>query len=140
VLTLKQINLAISNLIFGKFPELKIQSSDVKGGFNRPSFFVKLDNPSRDTGLHTVERSMTVRILYFPESRNDYALELMDVQDQLESAFNLNISVGDRIITIEETRAQVIDGVLEFEFDLEFTEAVEIVDDSELMEELELGT
>ena len=140
MLTLKQIDKAIGDLILNHFPNIEIQSTDVKEGFNRPSFFVKLDNPIRDTRLYSSNRSMTVRINYFPKSRKDYAIDLMDVQDELETVFNLNISIADRTITIDETRAQVIDGVLEFEFDLEFSEAVEIEDDSEIMEELELET
>jgi hypothetical protein len=136
--TLKQIKLAINDMILAKFPAIEIQSTDVKEGFNRPSFFVQLDNIGRDTKLYVSERGLTTRIYYFPEDRYNYSLEIMDIQDSLESIFNLNFKVGNRTITISETRGQEIDGVLEFEFDFEFVEPVDVSDNSDLMGELEI--
>jgi len=137
MLTLKQIILAINEIILAKFPTIEIQSTDVKEGFKRPSFFVQLDNIDSDTGLYFSKRSMTTRIHYFPSNRHNYSLELMDIQDDLESIFNLNFGVDNRVITIQETRAQTIDGVLEFEFDFGFVESKEIADEGVTMEELE---
>jgi hypothetical protein len=137
MLTLKQIILAIDEVILAKFPTIEIQATDVKEGFKRPSFFVQLDNISSDTGLYFSKRSMTTRIYYFPSNRHNYSLELIDMQDGLESIFKLNFEVENRVITIAETRGQTIDGVLEFEFDFEFTEKLEIEDLGDPMEELD---
>lgn len=136
MLTLKQIKLAINNMILEKFPDIEIISRDVSEGFVRPSFHVMFDNIDRDTRFYVSERSMTVRIYYFPSDRYEYSLEILDIQDSLESIFNLNLEVEDRVITINETRGQQIDGVLEFEFDFDFVESNEREDKGELMEEL----
>jgi hypothetical protein len=138
MLTLKQIKLVINNLLLNKFPTIEIQSEDVRQGFNRPCFFVQLDNDDRDTRLYVTERSILVRIHYFPTNRYEYSLEIMDIQDGLESIFNLNFKVETRVITINETRAQTIDGVLEFEFDFEFVDPVETIEEGDLMGDLEL--
>lgn len=141
MLTLKQIKLAIIDMIMTKFPDIKIQSTDVTSGFKRPSFFVTIDNVNRDSRLYHSIRSMTIRIHYFPSDRNKYSLELLDIQDGLESIFNLNFKVEDRVITINDTRSQEVDGVLEFEFDLNFLESNEITQTGELgelMSDLEL--
>lgn len=140
MLSLKDIKLAVNNKIKEQFPDVDIQSKDVKEGFKRPSFFVQLDNIQRDTRLYTAVRDITVRIYYFAEDRYKNDLENMDVLDGLESCFNLNFTAGGKVITINDTRGQTIDGVLEFEFDFQFYEDVQEPDDSDLMQELELKT
>lgn len=139
MLSLKQIKLAINNMLITKFPSIDIQSTDIKEGFNRAAFFVTIDNVNRDTRLYHSERSMTIRIHYFPSDRYKNSLELLDIQDDLESIFNLNFIVEDRVITIDDTQSQVVDGVLEFEFDFNFLESNDITETGELMGELEIG-
>lgn len=136
MLTLKQIDKAIADMLNNHFPDIEIQSSDVEEGFKRPSFFMQLDNINTDTRQYYAIRTMTARIYYFPSSRYEYSLEVLDMQDQLNSVFNLNFPVGDRVITIDETRSQVIDKVLEFEFDFEYHDYIKLDDDGDLMQEL----
>lgn len=134
---LKDIKKAINEMITSEFPDIEIQAADVEKGFERPSFFVEMDNLFRDSRQFGSIRSMTIRIYFFPGDRYKYSLELMDVQDRLESIFNLNFAVKDRVITIDETRGQTIDGVLEFEFDFEFHDQIEEEEKPRpLMEEL----
>lgn len=136
---LSDIKKAVNSLIKSEFPNIEIQATDVEKGFKRPSFFVLLDNVDRDTWQFISIRSMTVRIYYFPSDRYRYSLETMDVQDRLESIFNLNFAVRDRVITINETRGQMVDEVLEFEFDFEFDDksGAHRDGDGDLMEVLE---
>lgn len=136
MLTLSQIKKAINDRIIAKFPTIEIQAADVEEGFTRPSFFVRFDNLIWNTRQYFSERSMTVRIYYFPSDRYVYSLESMDVQDSLGSIFNLNFNVVDRVLTINEVRGQTIDGVLEFEFDFEFVESTMEVASGVLMQEM----
>lgn len=139
MLTMRQITKSITDMIISSFPGIGVQSSDVKEGFKRPSFFAEIVNVGSDTKQFVVDRSMTARIYYFPESRHDYSLEIMDMVDGLDSTFNLSMVVVDRVVTINETRSQTIDGVLEFEFDFEFTDSIQTDNDDDLMEDLELN-
>jgi hypothetical protein len=125
MITYKQIVKAITDKLVGKFPLIPIVENNVEEGFDRPSFFVMLDNVTRDERRHYSIRSMTCRIYFFPSDRYNFTLEFLDIQEKLESAFNLTLSVADRLITITETRTQQIGEqtetkVLEFEFDFSF--------------------
>jgi hypothetical protein len=136
MLSLTTIKKVINDKIALKFPAIEILSNDVKEGFSRPSFFVKLDNITKDSRLYTTEKSITVRIYYFASNRYQNDIENMEKQDALEEIFNLNFTAGGKTITIDETRGQIIDSVLEFEFDFNYQDPNYVEDDSELMEEL----
>ena len=97
-----------------------INSSDVTEGFERPSFFVQLINPIRSANENQVHKAMTVQIYYFPSDRYENSIEVLDMQDQLEELFDLKLSVHDRLLDINELNTDLIDGVLNCSFDLEF--------------------
>ena len=131
-LTYEQIVTAITSQLQTQFPSVSIVAEDVTEGssnaatgytFPRPSFTVTLENVSNDDMLSVAERLLTCRILYFPTNIYTYSVEMLQTMDGLESAFNLNIPIQDRVLTLEDTRSQQIgDGtqikVLEFSFDI----------------------
>ncbi|NBI30716.1 phage tail terminator family protein [Chengkuizengella marina] len=134
-MSLEDINIAINDNLIAEF-EYDINSKDVKEGFSRPSFFVSFDNVSRSSSEYYRERALTVRIYFFPKSRYEYSLEILDVQERLENLFDLKLNVVDRKLNIHEVRSEVTDGVLSFHFDLQYLESKE-VEESEMMQELE---
>jgi len=125
VITYKQIKKAINDELKRQF-SLDINSNDVKEGFQRPSFSVVFDNINRSSTMDQVEKSLTIQIFYFPEDQYDYSMEILDVQEQLEEVFDLKLSVLDRKFNIIEATSTVIDGVLEFSFDIQFFDAKDI--------------
>jgi hypothetical protein len=125
MITYKIIKLAINTLLLNKF-KIEINSNDVKEGFGRPSFFVSFDDMIRSSTPDQVEKSMTIRIYYFPRNREDNSLELLDVQEQLENLFDLKLIVLDRKLNVLEASSVVTDGVLEFSFELHFFEGKEV--------------
>ncbi|MCM3411464.1 phage tail terminator family protein [Metabacillus litoralis] len=137
MITYKDIKLSVNNSLINKF-NLPINSNDVKEGFSRPSFFVELDNFNPSSTLVQVEKNLTIRIYYFPSDRYDYSLELLDIQEGLESLFDLKLSVLDRQFTINDKTADVVDGVLNFYFDLHFFDGKDNdpSDEGELMDTL----
>lgn len=126
MITYKDIKLAINRKI--KTLGIEINSKDVTEGFNRPSFFVEFLNPVRSGDESQVHKSLSVQIYYFPTDRYDYSIEMLDMQDKLENLFDLKLSVGDRLITINEASSEPVDGVLNFSFDIEFYEGREVQD------------
>lgn len=124
MITYKDIKKAINTKLKKEF-DFEINSNDVKEGFNRPSFFVTLDNHNRSSNQDQIQKSLTVRIYYFPTDRYEYSLEIMDIQERLENLFDLKLKVKDRYLNIMETSGNETDGVLEFSFDIDFYEARE---------------
>ncbi|MGE8080508.1 phage tail terminator family protein [Peribacillus loiseleuriae] len=114
---------------------IEINSNDVQEGFNRPSFFVQLENNVRSGDENQVHKALTVQIYYFPKDRYDYSIEVMDVQDQLENKFDLKLKVLDRFFNIDEVTSDTTDGVLSFSFDLAFYDGKEISFDSGYVDE-----
>ncbi|MED3549961.1 DUF6838 family protein [Cytobacillus praedii] len=135
MITYKDIKLAINSKLINKF-NIEVNSNDVKEGFIRPSFFVSLDNIAPSSTVDQVEKSLTVRINYFPTDKDNFSLELLDIQEQLENLFNLKLEVLDRLINIDEVNALTTDGVLEFSFDISFYDGKEEID-YPLMHELD---
>lgn len=139
MLTRVQINKAINDKIKAEFPDIEIQSSDVEEGFKRPSFFVSLETPQTTPYQFNVQRDMTCRILFFPTSRHQYKVEAYDVMDRLEKRFGLNFTVDDRVITIDDARADIIDKVVHYDFDFSYLDDSsyeETGENQELMREL----
>ena len=118
MITYKDIRFAINQQL--KKTNIEITSRDVTEGFNRPSFFVQLDNNVRSADENQVHKSMTVQIYYFPTDRYEYSIEVLDMQETLEGLFDLKLAVKDRFFNVDEILMDVVDGVLSCSFDLEF--------------------
>lgn len=133
MITYKDIDRALTNKLIGHF-NIAINSNDVKKGFEKPSFFVEFDNAARSATEDQVNRSLTIRIYYFPTDRNDNAIELLEVQEALENIFDLKLEVLDRKFNIDEVRSDVTDGVLNFSFDITYFEGKEITENEAIQE------
>jgi len=120
MITFENIKTTVSRNLKENFNGLKVFGKSVQDGFTRPSFKVELDNVKREGSLTQVERSCTVRIFYFPADENDSTIELLDVQEKIGDLFDLKFSVEGRHLNIVEPNFDEIDGVLQFEFDLQF--------------------
>jgi hypothetical protein len=137
-ITLRDIKEAVENTLSVSFPSITIYRGNIIKSFPRPSFHTQIDNVSRNDRLYVSERGMTITIHYFPPDRYQYEFDIMSIQESLEATFKLNFKVKDRTFTIEEIHSQVVDGVLEFEFNFSFSEANEGEEQGDLMTDLEL--
>lgn len=136
MITFKKIKIAVNNALKRNF-SIKVNSNDVKEGFDRPSFFVEFDDVSR-VGLESqVEKSLTVRIYYFPSSEEEASVEILDMQEELGNVFDTHLAVEDRLLHINEPTSTVSDGVLQFEFELSFEDGRE-VEETELVQEIDI--
>lgn len=101
----------------------KVIARDVEKGFERPAFFVELDNNVRFGTAEQVERSLTVRIYYFPTDRYEHSVEVLDTLDQVETLFDLKLQVNDRWLNVNDFRSTMNEGVLICTFDTSFIDA-----------------
>lgn len=135
MITLKDIKLAINNLIEATFPEIEISSKDIKEGFSRPSFFIDFEAMSKHSTEEQVIRELQIIIYYFPSDPHKNSLELLEVQEKLEEVFDLKLNVSDRYFNIDDPSGVKSDGVLQFSFSIKYEEGREI-EEAELMENL----
>lgn len=122
--TLKSLALAINQKLTEVFPEIPITNKDITEGFARPSFYTDFDSfRVLQTSGRRTDKTVHVTIYFFPTDRYQYKLELLDVQEELQAAFcdELVLADGTRLY-MGELESEVVDGVLQFAFDIAFTQ------------------
>ena len=138
-MTLKEIALAINRQLKKAVPEIEIVTKDIEEGFDRPSFFVDFEQ----FGVHRIsarqlERTVSVTIFFFPSDPYQYKLEMLDIQQRLEDAFNDELVINDETrLYMGEIESTKTDGVLQFSFEIAYT-AIDYSEDDSIpdMEEL----
>ena len=134
---------SVTDRLKTKYPDISYNSQrDITEGFDRPSFFIDLDNiKSSDFMSEARDHSNTARIYYFSSTKDNNKIELLNLQDDLNELFIENnlITVNDNIkFEIEELDFSVVDKVLHCYFDIKISENYERIDTTPVMEELEL--
>jgi len=120
---------SINKILEDKFSNIPILSEkDVEEKIIRPSFMVSMDNISSNNFMNMViDKSLTIRIYYFPSSRYKYKIENLNMIDNLNELFvendilkleNFNILINGEIST------DVVQSVLNYNFDIEFSENI----------------
>lgn len=139
MITLVDIKKSINNVLKNNFPDVKIYSSDTKEGFNRPAFFTQIVPLTSDyeTVNYTSNRLM-VAIQYFSESGTE--LENLKMDEDLRKAFGMTLKVNQRSFLLRNIRSEIVDEVLQFKFDLNFFDGVEITkEEYEIMKQLNMN-
>lgn len=139
MITLVDIKKSINNVLKNNFPDVKIYSSDTKEGFNRPAFFTQIVPLTSDyeTVNYTSNRLM-VAIQYFSESGTE--LENLKMDEDLRKAFGMTLKVSQRSFLLRNIRSEIVDEVLQFKFDLNFFDGVEITkEEYEIMKQLNIN-
>lgn len=115
----KAVNTALKKIQLNGQP-ISITSQDVTEGFSRPSFFVQMETTERSSDLDNNHRAIRITVYYFPTDRYEYSVEVLKIQEALENVFDLKLRVSDRLLNIQESESMIVDGVLNFMFDVEF--------------------
>lgn len=101
----------------------KIMASDVKDGFDKPSFFVYIPFFHASTETVTTNRkTYEVEIQLNNSSTN----ELLSVEEQLYELFSYTIKVNDRVFEIDNVESEIIDKNLYFNFVISFMEVINV--------------
>ena len=105
---------------------INIVADDIRSGFEKPAFFVQLTIITANEGADII----TADIHYFPKLKTQ--LELFKMTDKLNELFSdYCIEVGDENLKIEEIRADYIDNVLQYKFDLTIEHEINLFKDEE---------
>ena len=122
---------AVNEKIKSKFPAIPILSqSDVSEKIIRPSFMTMLDNiDTENFTFDTADKECKVIIHYFASDKDKNKIENLNMIDDLEELFLENNQLeivksnGKKfLIGIEEAESETVDKVLNFSFDLEFSD------------------
>lgn len=142
MVTSKDIIMAVDRELRNKFPDENIEYRDLEEGFEKPSFFISLDNNlySDFMAIYKVSQKI-VRISYFPYDRYNNTEDLLEIQEELSNIFFSALTIGDNfIIDIKNCNSNIVEGVLYYDFQIEYIqEAQEEVVNSDLMEELNIN-
>lgn len=117
---------------------LPIYANEVKEGYDKPSFFVRIYPVS--SNLETKNYMMTdlrIEVSYYSDTK-DTVKNMMVVQD-LRKAFGVSLKVGNRTLTIHDTEVDKIDDdIYEFTLSTGYLELVNFDKEPEVATELHL--
>lgn len=126
MISLRSIKAAITANLKTKYPTCKVHFDNVEKS-DAPYFYVEFT-----TGIHTTvddtysDRTIQVDVTYVhpkdAKGRVDRSA-VFDVGDGLDLLFRPYLQVGDRYITILSAETAMVDDVLHYIFDLQFTDA-----------------
>ncbi|MFY0742153.1 DUF6838 family protein [Solibacillus silvestris] len=145
IIDFSQIKIAVNNFLKEKFPEIPVKAQDITKGFERPSFSTVIEQPILITTENQLETSCTVVVYFFPEYEdNEKSLNVLDMEWKMPLLFGNKLLVANRALNINEPSANVVDGILVFQFEILFYQASDSQFSShnpnaELMQELDFN-
>lgn len=125
MIKLREIQKAIVKLLTSKYPSYEVHFDNIEKS-NTPYFYVDMFVRSGVGDDTYFDRLVQCDIAFRPmedKMKRINRAELYDMSDQLERMFRPVLQVGDRFITINGFEHTIIDEVLHFIFNLEFTDA-----------------
>lgn len=140
MITMKEIITGINERLKQIAPDVDIQSTDIREGYNTPSFFVEAESPRLSQyGAWGRERNVPIVIYYFPPDRHHKQMDLLTMQETLEQGFiqPFEIRKGFTVFPMELTPTTT-DGVLQFAFEL-YTLEYDVTEDGDDMKDLYLN-
>lgn len=135
--TVKDVLTSVVGKLQDTFPEVPIESEDIDQNINNPCFHVRIGG-TRDGSPDLLHDYGTVTVYYFPTDRHDCEIELLNVQQYINTALFPVLSLDeDFAIPINELEFDTTDNVLVATFDFEMWQKPE-EDADPKMEHLEI--
>ena len=102
--------------------DINIVANDIRSGFEKPAFFVQLMPIGEDVNNDISINTLTVNIHYFSKDKTD--LDNLKMIDKLKKVFVNKLEVNDRTLVISDKRYDTDENILQFMFDIRYTEEV----------------
>lgn len=142
MITLKDLITVINTKLSTKFPNINIVSTDIEEGFDRPAFFIDIDNHNKSTlGEVLRDVNLTIRIYYFSTSKYKNRVELITMIEDLTNLFLTNLKINeDFYIPIDEVNSTITEEkVVIVDFDVRYVYEVFEEEDLETLEDLNIN-
>ena len=145
---IKDIIAAINNLLKENFPDVKRQSTDIRQGYTRPCFYTEMDRDmANKLNTRLREKTVSIRIYYFPTTEYDSRVELLNIQDKLEDIFLEGVWITPSFFmpTFQQDGQDsgldfvIVDGILQLQFYLYSIQEIEDTDTHEPLENLNIN-
>ena len=145
MIEIKDIIIAINDLLDKNFPDIERQSTDIRQGFTRPCFYVELDRTtSSKVNTQIRDSIISIRIYYFPKDEYNNRIELFDMQSKLEDIFLEGLWINPSFFmphfqqdgTDDGLDFITVDGVLQLQFYLYSAQKIEDTTPYEPLENL----
>lgn len=142
---IKDIITAINKLLNENYPDIEIQSTDIKEGYARPCFYVEMDGEkSTKYNKFNTEKTVSIRIYYFPSDDNHARIENLEMQDKLSDLFGDGVWITPSFFmpTFQQDGEDagldftIVDDVLQLQFYLYSIQELPDTDNSEPLENL----
>ena len=117
--TLIDLKTSISNVLKLNFPKHKLYSSEVAEGFQKPCFFTSVVPLRTDYDSVSYSSSSVMIVINF-FSENGTQEESYPMFSNIKEAFGMSLKVKNRSFLIRNFRSDIVDGVLQTKFNLEF--------------------
>lgn len=108
-------------------------ANDIRSGFDKPAFFVQLMPIGDETDISISTSTVTINIHYFSKEKTE--IENLKMLDKLKKIFINKLEVEDRVLTLYEKRYDIDDNVLQFKFDIRYTESAYVDQEDEIIYE-----
>ncbi len=128
----------IKKAIVAKLKSLCVNviANEITSGFKKPAFFVQLMPIGEESDADMNSNTLTVNIHYFSEDKTD--LDNLKMVDALRKLFVVTLKTDSRTLTLSDKRYEIYDNVLQFKFDIRYTDENE-VEENEPMQEIEFN-
>lgn len=139
MITAKEMRAALVDLVKVKagLSDYEVHFDNVKEA-SKSYFYITVKGRRKTFDPVYYERTLTIdlQLILLPDKFNRiHRSELYEAIDALDRTVRPVFHVKDRFITVQETRSRIVDDILHYEFDLDFTDYLP-VDIPPCMEEL----
>lgn len=113
--------------------DVNVIANEIKSGFKKPAFFVQIMPIGDETDISISTSTVTINIHYFSKEKTE--IENLKMLDKLKKIFINKLEVEDRVLTLYEKRYDIDDNVLQFKFDIRYTESAYVDPEDEIIYE-----
>lgn len=117
-----ELHRGLNIILQNNFPSIARLAEEQRNNFTPPAFYSHFIILEDESFALTEHLSVTVVIDYIVETHRTQ--DLIFMLDKLRKIFRTNFKVGDRALPIFNRKHNILQNILTFQFDIEFTQAI----------------
>lgn len=117
---------SVNNLLKQKYKDIKRYCNDVKGGFEKPSFFVSIiTRANKNESINFKFKQYSIVITYFQKNKDE--IDNLKKISEIEELFGNCIEVKDRYVRVTDLESDFAgeeNNILQVTIDIEFYDEI----------------